>query len=209
MTPRNAMKGRLQFLRTTIVGGLLFLVPMVMLVIIFGKAVAIVRQVIDPLAGLLPFESIIGLQAPVLIAAVVVVLFCFLTGFIARTALAQKLVDGLESSVLSNVPGYEFLKRMGESMLGVEKEGTYPAVIVSFDDNSQIGFQVETLVSGVVVVFVPGVPNSNAGEVYFMAPDRITPINLPLVATLKCLKRLGAGSGMLLRDHALGAAPIP
>jgi uncharacterized membrane protein len=71
-----------------------------------------------------------------------------------------------------------------------------------------MGFQVETLASGVVVVFVPGVPDGNSGEVYFMSPDRITPVNVPLAATLKCLKRLGAGSGTLLRDHALGAAPI-
>ncbi len=199
------MKPRLQFLRTTLVGGLLFLVPIMVPAMIFGKAVAVARQVVDPLAGHLPFASVIGLHTPVLLAVGLVVLFCFLTGFFARTRLAQKIVDSLESAVLSNVPGYEFLKRMGESMLGVEKEGTYPPVIVYFDDNSQIGFQVETLASGVVVVFIPGVPDANAGEVYLMPADRIAPINLPLAATLKCLKRLGAGSGALLRDHPLGA----
>jgi uncharacterized membrane protein len=206
MDQSNALKPKLRFIRTTLVGGLLFLVPIMVLVMIFEKAVTIAHQVINPLAKHLPFQSILGLQTPVLLAVGLVVLCCFLAGFFARTALARKFVDGLESNVLSNVPGYEFLKRMGESMLGVEKEATYPPVIVSFDDNSQIGFQVETLESGIVVVFIPGVPDVNSGEVYLMSPDRVSPINLPLAATLKCLKRLGAGSGALLRDHAVGGA---
>ncbi len=208
MDPRSSLKPKLKFLRTTLVGGLLFLVPIMVLVMIFGKAVTIAHQVIDPLTEHLPFQSILGLQTPVLMAVGLVLLLCFLAGFFARTMLARKFIDGLESTVLSNEPGYEFLKRMGESMLGVEKEGTYPAVIVSFDDNAQIGFQVETLESGVVVVFIPGVPAANSGEVYLMSPERISPINVPLSATLKCLKRLGAGSCALLRDHALGRASI-
>ena len=208
MDPRSSLKPKLKFLRTTLVGGLLFLVPIMVLAVLFEKAVTIARQVIEPLAEHLPFQSILGLRAPMLLAVGLVLLFCFLAGFFARTMLARKFIDGLESTVLSNVPGYEFLKRMGESMLGVEKEGTYPAVIVNFDDNSQIGFHVETLESGVAVVFIPGAPDAHSGEVYLMSPDRITPINMPLSVTLKCLKRLGAGSGALLRDHALGRASI-
>jgi len=54
-------------------------------------------------------------------------------------------------------------------------------------------------------VFVPGAPDAHSGAVYFMTPDRITPAQVPLAATLKCLKRLGAGSNALVRSLPLGA----
>ena len=200
------MKRLLQFLRTTLVGGILFLVPIVVLVIVLGKALVLVHKVMDPLAEHIPVHSVIGLRTPMLLAVGVIVVFCFLAGFFARTALAKKIISRLEAAVLSSVPGYEFLKSMGESTLGIEKEGSYPVVRVRFDDASQIGFKIEALEDGLVVVFVPGVPNANAGDVYLMTPDRVSPVEVPPARALKCLKRLGVGSNALLRGLDLPSA---
>ncbi|MGD0350212.1 MAG: DUF502 domain-containing protein [Verrucomicrobiota bacterium] len=202
------MKRIIQFLRTTLVGGLLFLVPIVVLVIVLGKALVLARKIVDPLAEHLPVHSIIGLQTPLFLAIGGIVLLCFLAGFFARTVLARKIVNRLEESVLSNVPGYEFLKRMSGSTLGVEQDGAYPVVLAHFDDASQIGFRIEVLENGFVVVFVPGVPNASAGDVYLMNPDRVTPLEVPPARALKCLKRLGAGSNALLRGFSIAAAPV-
>jgi uncharacterized membrane protein len=204
---RVVMKRILQFLRTTLVGGLLFLVPIVVLVVVLGKTLAVVLKVVEPLAEHLPVHSLIGLRTPLLLAVAVVVVFCFLAGFFARTAAAKGLVRRLEAAVLSNVPGYEFLKGMGESMLGVEKSGACPVVLAHFDDSWQIGFQIEVLENGFVVVFLPGAPDPQSGAVCLMTPDRVTPVNLPPAATLKCLKRLGAGSNALMRGLSIVAVP--
>jgi uncharacterized membrane protein len=193
------MKRLLKFLRTTLVGGLLLLVPVVVLVIVLAKALAITHKIVDPLAEHIPIHSFIGLRTPVLLAAGVIVLICFLAGFIARTVRAQKIVSRLETSMLSNVPGYEFLKSMGESMLGVEKKGAYPVVLARFDDSWQIGFRVEALENGLVAVFIPDAPNPQSGTVYLMSPNRVSPAEVSPAAALKCLKRLGAGSNTLLR----------
>ena len=193
------MKRILKFLRTTLVGGILFLVPIMVMVVVVGKALTFVHKVVDPLAAHLPVESVIGLKTPMLLAIAVIVLFCFLAGFFARTLFAKKIISHLETSVLSNVPGYEFLKGMGESTLGVEKERAYPVVLARFDDTCQTGFQVDTLDNGLVVVFIPDAPNPQTGAVHFMTADRVTPIGVPPAAALKCLKRLGAGSNALLR----------
>lgn len=199
------MKRLLQFLRTTLVGGILFMVPGVVLVIILEKALALTHKFVDPLAEHIPVHSVIGLRTPVFLAIGLLLLICFFAGFFARTALAQKVVGGLEGAVLSNLPGYEFLKRMGESMLGVEREGAYPAVLLRFDDSWQIGFRVEVLENGLVAVFIPGVPNANAGAVYLVSPDRVSPVGVPPARMLKCLKRLGVGSSALLRGLAINA----
>jgi uncharacterized membrane protein len=200
------MKRILRFLRTTLIGGLLFLVPIVLLIIVLGKALTLAVKIVDPLAARIPVQSVIGLHTPMLLATSLIVLLCFMAGFIARSRLAQKVVSRLEDSLLLNLPGYELLKGMSASVLGVENEGIYPIVLVRFDDSWQIGFRSEALDNGLIAVFVPGAPNPQSGAVYFMTADRVKAGNIPLAATLKCLRRLGVGSSALLRGLSVGAA---
>ena len=194
------MKGIARFLWTTLVGGLLFLVPLIALAVVLGKALAIASKLVGPLAALLPFHSMLGLNTPVFLALGLIVLFCFLAGLFARRAIAQKAVEGLETAVLSKLPGYVLLKGMSESMLGVEKQGGYPVVLARFDDAWQLGLEIERMENGLVAVYLPGAPNPQSGTVYFMAAERVTPAGIPLVAVLKCQKRIGAGANALLRD---------
>jgi uncharacterized membrane protein len=200
------MKPNFQFLRTTLAGGVLFLVPIVVLVVILGKAAAIADKLVGPLADRLPFESLIGLRTPVALVIGLIVLFCFLAGCLARSALAQKLITRLETTVLSNVPGYELYKGVGESMLGGKSALAQETVLARIEDAWQFGFLVERLENGTVAVFIPGAPNPYSGAVYLMSPDRIQPLAVPSAAAMKCLKRLGAGSNALLRGHFAGEA---
>lgn len=191
------MKKLLQFVRTTLAGGILFLVPVVVLVMILGKALAVAHKLADPLAARLPMESVVGLRTPVLLAITVLVVFCFIAGFFARTALAKKMVQGLAAAVLSKVPGYALLKSVSESLLGVEPQRAYPVVLARLDETWQIGL---------VAVFIPDAPNPQSGAVVFLTPEQFQPTNISLAAALKCLKYHGAESPGLLRGLPVGAA---
>lgn len=201
------MKFILPYLRTTLIGGLLFLVPVVVVVAVFAKALALTHKLMDPLAEHIPVESIMGLRTPIVLAIVVVVFFCFVTGLFARTALARKLVLGLEEAVLSKIPGYEMLKSTGESILGVEDQEAHPVVLARFDDAWQIGLRIEELQNGLLTVYIPGAPDARSGSVFFMTPDRVVPTEVPIAATLKCLRGLGAGASGLLSGLSSGADP--
>lgn len=84
-------------------------------------------------------------------------------------------------------------------MLGVEREGIYPTVLVRFGDAWRFGFQIEVLEAGMVVVFVPGAPSAHSGQIYLLTADRVSPVGAPPARALKCLSRLGMGAGVLLR----------
>jgi uncharacterized membrane protein len=192
------MKSILKFTRTSLVGGILFLLPIVILAIIAGKALAIARKVVGPLAAHLPEDSVFGLDMPKLLAIGLLVLFCFLAGVFARTKLAQKGVAWLETTLLSNLPGYEFFKTLSGNLLGHESKQTYPAVLARIEDAWQLGFLIERMEGGHVTVFVPGAPSPQSGSVYFMTEDRIRLLDIPSPAATKCLKRYGLGASALL-----------
>src|SRR5208337_2781878 len=152
------MKGIVKFVRTSLVGGILFMLPIVLMAIIIGKALAIADKIVGPLAAHLPEDSVFGLDMPRLMAIGLLVLFCFLAGVFARTKLAQKGVIWLETTVLSNLPGYEFFKNLSGNLLGHETKQTFPTVLARIEDAWQLGFLIERLEDGQVAVFVPGTP---------------------------------------------------
>jgi uncharacterized membrane protein len=197
------MKGLISILRATIVGGVLFLAPFVVLIIILGKAIIITGSILTPVAEKLPIESLIGLETPKILAAVVLLLVCFLAGLFAKTALATKMVSWLEKAILSNLPGYSFIKNLGEEVAGTTPTQGYEVVLVRFDEAWQIGFLVERIPGGHVVVFVPDAPSPWTGGVFIFNEDRITPLKATSTSAVNCLRKLGAGTGDLVKGVAL------
>lgn len=192
------MKRLLRILRTTIVGGVFFLVPFVVLILVIGKALKILRAVTVPLAERIPVESVIGLETPGALAAVILILICLLAGLFARTPVAKKIVRWLESVLLSNLPGYSFIKNMGEEAAGAAPAHRQQAALIRFDDAWQIGFIVEHITEDRVVVFIPDAPNPWTGSVYIFDEDRVMPLKGTSTSAVKCLQRLGEGTGELL-----------
>lgn len=193
------MNNRPGFIRTTLLGGILFLVPIVVLAAIAGKALHMAGLLVAPLAGLIPVESVAGVAIAKLLTIAAIIGFCFLAGLFARTALAKKLIQRLENGLLSNIPGYGWIKDVGEAIAGADKAGGHQPVLASIKDAWQIAFLIEHIEGGQVAVFVPGAPSPWAGSVFFMPEDRIKPLDVTLPEALKCVRRLGLGAGELLR----------
>lgn len=181
----------------TVVGGALFLVPFVILLIILGKALEILRGIVAPVAERIPIESAIGLETPTILAFLLLILLCLIAGLFARTLPAKKMVSWLETALLSNLPGYSFMKNLGEELAGTTPTQSYQSVFVRFDDAWQIGLLVERTPNGHVVVFIPGSPSPWSGDVYILDEDRVLLVDEATTSAVKCLQKLGAGAGEL------------
>jgi uncharacterized membrane protein len=195
------MKKIIHILRMTIVGGVLFLMPFVILTLILGKAVQLLRAVTLPLAERLPFESMIGLETPSFLALFLVIVVCFLAGLFAQTKIAKKMVDWVEENLLSHLPGYSFMKNLCEEIARKAPTEKYQSVLVRFDDSWQIGFLVERTQGGRAVVFMPASPSPWEGSVFIVDEDRITLIDKATTSSTKCLQKLGEGTGKLVKGN--------
>ena len=185
-----------RFLRTTFIGGILFLVPVSVLAIVLAKPVALARKIVEPIGDKLPFESIVGLETPFLMALLLIILLCFLSGLLAMTRLAKKGVQQAEAVILSKVPGYELLKSLSLSLVGKESDDTYSVVMLTIDGIGQFALLIEEGdgEDGLATVFVPDAPNPTSGGVFFVPGDLITPIDVSLSDAMRSLKGFGAGS---------------
>jgi len=190
------------FFRTTVLGGLLFILPFAVLIIVFGKVAKALRPPIDWLAGFVPFESLIGLKVPVLLTTLAIFAICFLAGLFGRTRAARRLVAMVETSLLSKIPGYSLLRNISDDIGGAHSESAQKVVLVRFDDAWQIGLKIEELTGGeLVAVFIPDSPTPQTGTVLLVTPDRIQPTNIPMITAFSCLKDRGNGIGSILSGN--------
>ena len=106
----------LKLIRTTIIGGIIFLIPVAILVAVVGQGLKIAVAIAKPVAAVLPVNMIGGVAVAHVLAIVLLLLICFMAGLLARLALARKAVDALEANVLSRIPAYALLKTKTQSI---------------------------------------------------------------------------------------------
>ena len=70
------------FLKATLVGGLMFLVPVVLLAVVLRHALQFAGKVAMPIAKLLPISHFGGVAVATLIAAAILLLIAFLAGLL-------------------------------------------------------------------------------------------------------------------------------
>ena len=98
------MKSILAFLRTTLTGGIIFLLPITLLIIILKKAYELLVKISGPIAQKIP-DFFLGLDGSNIIAILLLLLFCFIGGLFFRSRLIRRWVGKLEDNVLCFLPG--------------------------------------------------------------------------------------------------------
>ena len=86
-----------EFLKTTIIGGASFLLPMALVLFILSYALRLVKRIAEPISHSLRLDQLgaaAGVGAATVLPAVVLVLIAFAAGIVARTAVGRRITDG-------------------------------------------------------------------------------------------------------------------
>lgn len=196
----------MNFLKTTIFGGLVFLLPVVAVVAIVGKALDLMKAVAEPAAKVLPIDSLAGVAIVNVIAALIVLLVSFLAGLLARTETAKSIAEAIENAVLTKVPGYTLIKGATNKLTSPGTEGIH-AVLVSLGKSSRVAIEVERVSNNRVVVYVPSSPNPWTGEVHIVNANQVDRLDCRITAVIEHVEQLGGGSSKYL--GAAGATRSP
>lgn len=192
-------KPLVQFLKTTIIGGLIFLVPVMFLVFMLGKAIEFMMVIAEPLADWLPVDTIGGVALANLLAILSVILISFLAGLIARHTIAGDFVKTLESKILTKIPGYAMIKGIKSGFDGSDKEGMKP-VAVQLGSAERIALEIEKLPDGRSMIYIPSAPSVWSGITQILPAEQVTYLNVPITQVLELTERFGHGVDELLKN---------
>lgn len=188
------MKSLREIVASTLLGGVLVVLPLYLAILLVLKAVQSMAAIIKPLVKLLP-ESVAHEQALALLALLVL---CFVVGAVIRTEAGKSLRNWLERSVLARIPGYTTVRSLTRRLAGAEEGTAWQPALVEIEEGLVPGFIIERLGDGRCTVFVPSVPTPFAGAVYVLDGRRVHPLDVPMTQAMKAISRWGAGSAELV-----------
>ena len=191
------VKALVEFLKTTLIGGLLIVVPVYLTVLLLGKALKGMIALLGPIVALFP-ESLHHFAQIIAIALVVVV--CFMLGLMARTGLGRRAIAAFEQRVLERMPGFAMVRSVVRRVSGSSDDAQFQPVLVETDEETLTpGFIVEELDDDRLVVLVPSVPTPAAGSLYILPRQRVHWVDVPVTEAIAVITRWGSGTSKLLK----------
>ena len=186
------MKSVFSFIRTTITGGILFLLPVILLLMIFTKAYNILHKLSAPLSEKLP-ELIFGFDGSNLIALLLLILICFVSGLLFRSKYVKNWIKKLEDQVLINLPGYALIKSITAGVMGEKSDEDMSPILIHEDESYSLAFLVEKG-EKFSTVFIPEAPRHDSGEVKIIPTNRIEKLDVSVHKFTQIIKTFGKGS---------------
>jgi uncharacterized membrane protein len=184
------MKYAREFVTSTLVGGLLIVVPVYLAVLLLLKGMKSVATLVRPFAALLPD----WIPAERFFSLVLVLTICFLVGVAVRTRSGRAVRERMEVALFGRLPGYGLIKSLTQRLSGDSEESAWTPALIELEDALVPAFIIETLDDGRLTVFVPSVPTPLAGAVYVLSPERVHVLDVPFTQAIRSISRWGSGS---------------
>lgn len=193
------MKQLTQFIKTTLLGGLLVLLPLMLFFLLIDELLGLVVALATPIADLFPKGMFDNLQTPVLIAVLLIVMASFFFGLAMRLVYLRRLGIWIERTILEKMPIYTAVKRLSQGLLGAEADKVFrPAVMTNRLGEREIVYLVEDHQDGEVTVLVPRAPASFAGPIKIVPQSCLEMLDANLGETSRALSHWGVGVSQLL-----------
>ena len=124
------MKGLAELTKTTLIGGLLIVLPIYLSILMVAKTLSAIGTLLSPVTAAIPA----GAQFRQVIAVLIVLAVCFLAGIVVRTGPGLRAKNALERSVLERIPGYALVRGLTARVSGDEREGAFRPALVEIED---------------------------------------------------------------------------
>jgi uncharacterized membrane protein len=178
------------FMVSSLIAGVLVVVPVYLTVLLLLKAMQTVGGVVQPLAALIPT----WLPAERLLSLLLVLIVCMAVGVSLRTHAGQVALDRIQKSLFERLPGYALVHSLTQQLAGRRDEKMWKPALAEIEEALVPAFIIEELPDGSSTVFVPSSPTPLAGTVYILTPDRVHPVDVPFTQALLAISRWGYGS---------------
>lgn len=199
------------FLKTTAIGGLFFLLPLVVVGFLLGQVGRIVWVVAVEVNNFLPSQTLVGYAIVIAISVGLIIFACFACGVFARRRFARNFSQSVEKYVLMMFPRYAILKEQLTGNIGGDVlKNTLQPVLVRLPGHSRLGFEVERqpehedaggMVRESVTVFLPGSPDPWSGYTIIVQSHHVEQLASPFGETVAALEQLGRGTQPILQRY--------
>ena len=202
------MKSLSNFFSNIFIGGLIVLLPVIIIFNIAKWLFNIFQQNAKPLTSYLASTySIDETKALFFSLIVVFILFSFI-GMVVRTRFGGSLFRFFERKTFYQIPGYSMIKDITSQIAGKQK-GLFRKVALIKVGNTGVaatGFIVDYLNDQYSTVFIPCGPNPTTGFILHLENENISELDISVETAMKSVISCGAGTSQFMNTEVLKSA---
>ena len=192
------------FIKTSIVGGLVVILPAALLFLIFKWLFNWVTDIIQPLTDLVLARGQFQEFVADAIVIGIILAICFVVGTVIKTKVGRFIQENLENRILKIAPGYPTIKSIVMQFIGKKKSPFSSVALVRPFENETLmtAFITETHDDNWYTVFVPTGPNPTTGFIFHLKGTYVHAVNVAVEEALRTVISCGAGSTNLIQRFA-------
>jgi len=192
-------------IRKTLFGGVVVLLPLVILGLILKWAFFFITDLIQPLTDYVIKHFFFPELAADVIVVITIFAICFSVGSIVSTSIGKWLHGHFDQYLVKLAPGYKLIKEIVMQFFGDSESSPFSSGEVA--RVQLFGEQCPTTVTAIVTskhadgsytVFMPTGPNPTSGNIYHV-PEKFVELcpDINVESMMKSIIACGAGSGEL------------
>ena len=205
------MKRLKRFLATTLIGGIVVVLPAALMIFVVLWVFGLVASGISPLTDALVQSTRLRETLAKCLAIAILLTACFVIGLTVRTRGGKWIFGAIENHTLKRIWGYSTIREtVGQLMGGMGgAKGAFSTVAlvqVFGNDTLMTAFVTDTHDDGWRTVFVPTGPNPTSGNIYHVPGEFVHVVDIPVDQAMRSIISCGAGSAALMdaRDNGRG-----
>lgn len=183
----------MNFLKTTLLGGLFILLPIMLLWMGMKEIGGLLVAMATPIADMIPGQYFENLAAPGVVAIILIIAASFLLGLAARSVWLSKIGHNIENSILNRVPMYRMLKIISSALIDSEAGDVKPALVTDGSGGGDPCYVIEKHKDGRATVLIPWSPASFAGSIKVVQQSKLEYLACSLDEFSRSLSQIGVG----------------
>ncbi len=189
-----------QFLLTTLLGGVLVVLPIGLFYLLVKFIFDLATQVIKPIANLIKIEGLNNDYLLQGIAFLIIVGACFFVGLFVRTRSGKQIYAYFEQRSLAKLPFYNMIKETVQQLLSNKNRSFSQVVIADVMQTKMTGFVTHEHDNGYYTIFVPTAPNPTNGYIFHLTSDQLEFIDVKAEDAMRTIIGVGTGAEILFNS---------
>ncbi|MDG3584044.1 hypothetical protein [Galbibacter pacificus] len=176
-----------------IIGGVFFLTPLLILIILISHALKLLFPIGRKLVDLLSIHSLFGAATVTIITVFILLLICYISGFLVQKGLVNDWGQKMEDRLFLLFPSMQMLKYrlLGDKPKAKHKRSeNWKAILLQEELYYRVAFITETK-DNYYSIFIPDAPKLDAGEVRFFLIKNCRYIPISMKEAMKALNSFG------------------
>ncbi len=187
-----------KFSFTTLIGGLLVLLPITIFILLVRFVFDLISNFLNPIAALFGFIDNPFLVQ--LISFALVIAFCFFVGLAVRTRSGKAIYGYLEKQLLERLPFYSTIRGTVQQVFGDKGSSFSQVVLIEVFNVQMTGFVTSESPNGIYTVFVPTAPNPTNGFIFHTTAEKLTFLDMRPEDAMRTVIGVGTGSEELFEQ---------